>query len=108
MTRKKTNGQQRLPAVPAGGRRSQGTVERHASSDVRALKALEVLPPGTDALQSIYRALGRTFDEAIADNDRYGRINTAREMLRVREALSPIAVAAGGMSIEEMLAEINA
>lgn len=106
MARKSTNGQQKLTGTAV--RRKVGATERYAGTDVRRLRELELVPPGMEALEKVYRDLGRTFDEALADDDRYGRINTAREMLRVRQALAPMVADAGGLTIEDMLAELNA
>ena len=81
-------------------------MERHAAADLRVLDALEVIPPGSEALKSVFRLLGREFDLANTEGDRYGKINTAREMLRVRDALAPTKIEIGGYTIEDILAEL--
>lgn len=106
MGKRTTNGQQRLPG--AAVRRKIGATERYAGSDVRRLRELELVPPGMEALEKVYRELGRTFDEAVDQVDTYARINTARELLRVRQALAPMIADTAGMTIEDMLAELNA
>ncbi len=99
--RRKTEDQDKLPGTST--RRKQGTVERHANADIRALKQAGVVPEGTEALQSVYRQLARTFDDAARNGETHWKVTSGREMLRVREALAPITPRTGGVTIEEIL-----
>lgn len=86
--RKRTPGQLPLDA----GNRKRGVVERAAGTDLRLLTQLELIPPGSKALEAAYRQLARELDRAETERDRYGTINAARELLRVRAALAPTTV----------------
>lgn len=85
MTRRKPT----QPALPGTSERYRpGTIERNAAADITALAT--VLPAGTTALQSAYKTLARELDRAEKERDRYGKIYAAREMLKIRQSLTPM------------------
>jgi hypothetical protein len=102
--RKRTPGQLPLTA----GRRSRGVVERAAGTDLRLLTQLELIAPGSKALEAAYRQLARELDRAEAERDRYGTINAARELLRVRAALAPTTAGGGEHDPDAFVAELSA
>lgn len=64
------------------------------------------MPPGTGAIQQTYQLLAGEIDQAHRELDRYAVVAAARELLRVREALSPVAVADAGETIESLLGSL--
>ncbi len=104
MAGKHTTGQAALELGAASGRRRRGAVERQALSDLRTLRQLEAMPPGTGALEQTYLLLAGEIDQAHRELDRYAVVAAVRELLRVREALSPVAMGGDSASIEELLA----
>lgn len=98
---KKAPAQPKLPGTSPTRRR--GVVERAAGADLSKLRDLEVMPDGTAALQDAYRLLAREMDRAESERDRYGKINTARELRNLRQNLAPVTAASGAMTIEDIL-----
>lgn len=88
-------------------RHKAGAVERQANADLRTLREREELLDGGKALEQAYKLLAATIDDAHRDGDRYAVINAVRELLRVREALVPVARESGAQSVEDYLASLN-
>ena len=102
----------RLPAQPRlpGTRRSrtQGTVERHANADLKQLRDLHAIAPGMSAIEDAYKRVAAELDAAFKDQDRYGVINTVRELRNTRAALAPGALHEGDDALERFIAQLPA
>ena len=90
MTRKRPPAQDTLP-LTGGARYRPGTVERAVQADVRQLRAMELLPPGVEALVQAYRLVGREFDRSERELDRWGKLGAARELRSLREDIGSLA-----------------
>ncbi len=89
-------------------RRSRGTAERDAGADLSELRRLELLPAASKAVQTAYRYLARELDRARAEGDRYGQINAAREILRIRAALGSTDPTATGDELQRLRDDLSA
>jgi len=67
--------------------RKLGPVERASREDMTVLNDLGVIPAGSKALEATYRRLARQIDKATDEDDRYGVINSARELRQLRAGL---------------------
>jgi uncharacterized membrane protein YcjF (UPF0283 family) len=83
-------------------------VERAASADLRALRAEQLIPPGCAALEAAYRLMAREVDRAEREHDRYGKINTVRELVRVRQVLAGTDAVADAATLDELHADLAA
>jgi hypothetical protein len=78
-----------LPLGAAAPRR-KGSAERDAELDLRSLRAAATIPPGMKAIETAYRLIAREVDRAELEQDRYGKLNAARELRALRERLGVI------------------
>jgi len=84
-----------LPGVR--GRRTQGTVEKHAAKDLRDLDALGALPPSSDAIRSAYRLVARQFDLAVKSEKTWDVLTASKELRSIRAQL----LAEGGHVVDD-------
>lgn len=86
------------PTLPGTrGRRTQGTVEKHAAKDLRELDKIGALPPAADALRSAYRFMGRQFDTAVRTEKTWDIVNASKELRSIRAQL----LAEGGHIVDD-------
>lgn len=76
--------------------RTKGTVERAAEADLRELRRESTIPTGMTAVAAAFRLTAREIDRAEREQDRWGKLNAARELRALRERLGVVAPAAGG------------
>lgn len=83
-----------------------GPVERSAREDIHLLNDLGVIPAGSKALEATYRRLARQIDAATDDGDRYGVINSARELRQLRAGLGVTAAGAADDALHEFMTSV--
>lgn len=100
------------PTLPGTSSRYRpGTIEKHAAREMTDARSAGVLSESTRSLQAAYTTLARELDRAEREGDRYGKIYTVREMLKVRQALTPSLVGdgeEGPQTVEEFVAGLPA
>lgn len=108
MARRKSPGD--APALPlTGGTRAKvGAVERAAYADVRALRELNMLGPGTDALVAAYRKAGRLLDRADDAGKPWDAFAAIRELRATRVELAPTVATLEADDMDRILEELAA
>lgn len=95
--------QLRLLEAPATGR---GAVEIAAARDLEQLR--DSIGEGCEALEATFQLLARELDRAEREGDRYGKINTARQLQSVRRELAPVRTTLDAATIDDFFDEVSA
>ena len=97
------------PTLPGTAKREPaGTVERAAASDLRALRDLDLLGPGSDALAAAYRRAAREVDRAERRRDAWAGFAAIRELRSTRLELAPMSANIADDDLDNVLAEVAA
>jgi hypothetical protein len=98
-------GTHQLSLLPpaAGGR---GAVELAAAADLVDLAGR--ITDACAALEATYQLLAREIDRAEAEGDRYGKINTARQLQAIRRDLAPVRAEIDATTVDEFFAAMSA
>jgi hypothetical protein len=98
-------GAHQLELLPpaAGGR---GPVEVAAARDLEQLR--DQISDGCQALEATYQLLARELDRAEVEGDRYGKINTARQLQAIRRDLAPVRAEIDAATVDDFFAAMSA
>jgi hypothetical protein len=91
-----------LPPDAAG----RGDVELAAARDLDELR--DQLPDGSAALEAAYQLLARELDRAERERDRYGKINTVRQLQAIRRELAPVRAEIDAATVDDFFAAMSA
>jgi hypothetical protein len=92
-----------LLAPAAGGR---GAVEIAAARDLEQIR--DMVTDGCQALEAAYLLLARELDRSEAEGDRYGKINTTRQLQAISRDLAPVRAEIDAATVDDFFASMSA
>lgn len=101
------SGRKTQPTLFTPKRETAGPAERAAAKDLKALRALDMLTTGTEALQVSYRRAARFVDRAERAGDAWAATTAMRELRAVRLELAPLASPLAGDGLTDLLDSIT-